>query len=160
MRSAQVYSSRVGDSLPLRISPRRQLLLFSESGCKTVTPQNHSTDSNSSAMPPTPKESHSCPFDCPNRRHKARQPVVGGGYIFALLVAVILAIQSFDASYKRVHGEEDVVFATKTPPSTILILGLTLIGLGLGIEIDKTAIFSSTKGLLGGLVNDSKSEGD
>lgn len=97
-------------------------------------------------------------MDCPNRRAKARQPVVGGGYLFALIVAVLLGMQCLEASYKRVHGEEDLLFATKSPPSAILIAGLTFIGLGLGIEIDKTMVLSSTKDLLRGLISDSKTE--
>lgn len=110
-----------------------------------------------SAATPT-QECDNCPIDCPNRQTTARKPVLGAGYIFALIVAVILGMQCLEASYKRVHGEEDVLFSTKSPPSTVLIVGLTLIGLGLGIEIDKTMITSSTKGLIRGLVNYSKSE--
>jgi hypothetical protein len=106
------------------------------------------------------EECHNCPIDCPNRQSKARQRVLGGGYIFALIVALLLAMQCLDASFKRVHGEDDFLFATKSPPSALLIAGLTLIGLGLGIEIDKTMISSTTKGLLRGIVNDSQSQGD
>jgi hypothetical protein len=106
------------------------------------------------------EECHNCPIDCPNRQSKSRQPVLGGGYIFALIVALLLAMQCLDASYKRVHGEDDFLFATKSPPSALLIAGLTFIGLGLGIEIDKTMISSTAKGLLRGMVNDSQSQGD
>jgi len=106
------------------------------------------------------EECHNCPIDCPNRQSKARQRVLGGGYIFALIVALLLAMQCLDASFKRVHGEDDFLFATKSPPSALLIAGLTLIGLGLGIEIDKTMISSTAKGLLRGIVNNSQSQGD
>jgi|ERR687886_316578 hypothetical protein len=129
-----------------------------ELGCKNVTLQQPSRDSISSAT--SIEECHNCPIDCPNRKPKPRQPVLGGGYIFALIVAVLLALQCLDASFKRVHGEDDFLFATKSPPSALLIAGLTLIGLGLGIEIDKRMISSSAKGLLTGLVNSSKSEED
>lgn len=121
-----------------------------------MTLQKHSQDSISSATPP--EASHSCPMNCPNRGAKSRQPVVGGGYIFALIVAVLLGMQCLEASYKRVQGQEDFLFATKSPPSAILIAGLTFIGLGLGIEIDKTMLMSSTKDLLRGLLSDSKTE--
>ncbi|HEY9676248.1 MAG TPA: hypothetical protein V6D11_32700 [Waterburya sp.] len=103
-------------------------------------------------------ERHPCPLSCPNRQTRTRRTVVGGGYIFALIVAALLGIQSLDASYKRVNGEEDFNFATKSPPSVILIIGLTLIGLGLGIEIDKTTIASSTKELINGFVDSSSNE--
>jgi hypothetical protein len=106
------------------------------------------------------EECQNCPMDCPNRQSSARQRVLGGGYIFALIVALLLAMQCLDASYKRVHGEDDFLFATKSPPSALLIAGLTFIGLGLGIEIDKTMISSTAKALLRGIVNDSQSEGD
>lgn len=102
--------------------------------------------------------SHSCPINCPNRQTKTKQRVVGGGYLFALIVAVLLGLQCLDASYKRVRGEEDLLFSTKSPPSAIIIAGLTLIGLGLGIEIDKSMISSTAKSLLGGLANSSSSE--
>lgn len=106
----------------------------------------------------TTDENYHCPINCPNRQGKEKQPVVGGGYLFALIVAIFLGIQSFDASYKRIHGKEDFIFATKSPPSILLITSLTLIGLGLGIEIDKTMVSSTAKGLLGGLIDTSKSE--
>lgn len=99
-----------------------------------------------------------CPINCPNRYSKARRPVLGGGYIFALIVALILAIQSVDGSYKRVDGEEDIIFATKSPPSALLVIGLTLIGLGLGVEIDKSFFLSSSKQLLRGIVISSPDE--
>lgn len=121
-----------------------------------MTTQKSAKDLISSATPT--EECHNCPIDCPNRQLKARKPVLGGGYIFALIVAVILGMQCLEASYKRIHGEEDFLFATKSPPSAILIVGLTLIGLGLGIEIDKTIIASNTKGLIRGLVHYSQSE--
>jgi len=104
------------------------------------------------------ESSHSCPINCPNRQTKAKQRVLGGGYLFALIVAMLLGLQCLDASYKRVHGEEDLLFSTKSPPSAMIIAGLTLIGLGLGIEIDKSMISSAAKSLLGGLGNSSKSE--
>jgi hypothetical protein len=106
------------------------------------------------------EECQKCPMDCPNRQSSARQRVLGGGYIFALIVALLMAMQCLDASYKRVHGEDDFLFATKSPPSALLIAGLTFIGLGLGIEIDKTMISSTAKALLRGIVNDSQSERD
>lgn len=103
--------------------------------------------------PTKPSEaSHTCPVDCPNRHSEKRRTVVGGGYIFALIVALLLGIQSLDASYKRVNGEENVTFATKSPPSAILIVGLTLVGLGLGIEIDKSILSASSKGFIKSIV--------
>jgi uncharacterized membrane protein YczE len=96
--------------------------------------------------------------DCPNRHSAKRRTVVGGGYIFALIVALLLGIQSLDASYKRVNGEENVTFATKSPPSAILIVGLTLVGLGLGIEIDKSILSASSKGFVKSLVTHYVSE--
>lgn len=117
------------------------------------------SSSEEQSLSATPQErSHNCPLTCPNRHTINRKTVVGGGYIFALIVAALLGIQSLDASYKRVNGEEDFNFATKSPPSVILIIGLTLIGLGLGIEIDKTTIFSSTKELMKGFVDSSSNE--
>ena len=113
-------------------------------------------DSISSAIPT--QASHTCPLHCPNRQTRARQRVVGGGYLFALIVAALLGMQSLNASYKRINGEEDFLFATKSPPSAILIIGLTLIGLGLGIEIDKKTITSSAKVLFNGLVDSSATE--
>ncbi len=123
-----------------------------------MTDQNSREDISSTVT--RPENCHNCPIDCPNRQSKARQRVLGGGYIFALIVAILLAMQCLDASFKRVHGEDDFLFATKSPPSALLIAGLTLIGLGLGIEIDKTMISSTAKGLLRGIVNDSQSQGD
>ena len=105
-----------------------------------------------------PGENYHCPLNCPNRQANTKHTVIGGGYLFALIVAVFLGIQSFEASYKRIHGEEDFLFTTKSPPSILLISSLTLIGLGLGIEIDKTMISSTAKGLLGSLINTSNSE--
>jgi uncharacterized membrane protein YczE len=121
-----------------------------------VTTQKNAKECIDSSTPA--KECHHCPIDCPNRQTNARKPVLGGGYLFALIVAVILGIQCLDASYKRVHGEEDFLFSTKSPPSAILITGLTLIGMGLGIEVDKTILASTAKGLIRGLVNYSKAE--
>lgn len=110
------------------------------------------------SSPAPPEENHNCPINCPNRQPKGRQPVLGGGYIFALIVALILAFESLDASYKRVQGVEDIVLATKSPPSYILVIGLTLIGLGLGIEIDKSVFFSNSKELIKGMIASSLSE--
>jgi hypothetical protein len=125
-------------------------------GCQQVTTQKNAKDCKASSTPT--EEYHPCPIDCPNRQTNARKPVLGGGYLFALIVAVILGIQCLDASYQRVRGEEDFLFSTKSPPSAILIAGLTLIGMGLGIEVDKTILASSTKGLIRRLVNYSQVE--
>lgn len=110
------------------------------------------------SSPQSFEENSSCPIDCPNRRSQDRQPVLGAGYIFSLIVATLLAFQSLDASYKRVNGEEDIIFATKSPPSTVLVIGLTLIGLGLGIEIDKSIISLNPKELIRGIVDYSQEE--
>lgn len=115
--------------------------------------------SGDSYSPVTPSESSdNCPINCPNRRSKAKQPVLGGGYLFALIVAILLGMQCLDASYKRINGEEDFLFATKSPSSVILITGLTLIGLGLGIEIDKTMLSLGAKSILQGLLHSSNHE--
>lgn len=106
----------------------------------------------------TPEECHNCPIDCPNRHSAKGRTVVGGGYLFALIVALLLGMQSLDASYKRVNGEEDVTFATKSPPSAILIMGLTLVGLGLGIEIDKSILSATSKGFVKSIVTHYVSE--
>ncbi|MGB7441708.1 MAG: hypothetical protein WA919_11615 [Coleofasciculaceae cyanobacterium] len=116
------------------------------------------TSTNSTSPPANCQDGPSCPVNCPNRRTEARKPVLGGGYVFALIVASLLAIQSIDASYKRVNGEEDLIFATKTPSSSILVIGLTLVGLGLGIEIDKSIIHFGSQRLLKGLIHYSSSE--
>jgi len=118
------------------------------------------TSQNSTSPPKDCQEVSSCPIDCPNRHKEARKPVLGGGYVFALIVASLLAIQSFDASYKRINGEEDLIFATKTPSSSILVIGLTLVGLGLGIEIDKSILHFGSQKLLKGLIHYSSSEGE
>ncbi|NET85897.1 MAG: hypothetical protein F6J94_29620 [Moorea sp. SIO1F2] len=96
----------------------------------------------------------------PTRNHNDKQAIVRGGYIFALIVAMILGFQSLEASYERVNGEENISFATKSPPSSLLVSGLTLIGLGLGIEINKSTIFSKGKGIIQLLVNSSMDEQD
>ncbi len=121
------------------------------------------TTQNDSELPmssPAPSEqNHNCPVSCPNRQSHGRKPVLGAGYIFALIVAVIIGFESLEASYKRVNGEEDFLFNTKSPPPTILIAGLTLIGLSLGIEIDKSILLSGSKELLKSFVSSDKSEG-
>jgi hypothetical protein len=121
-------------------------------------------NNNSSLTPDSqtksPEECHACPVDCPNRHSGKSRTVVGGGYIFALIVALLLGIQSLDASYKRVNGEENVTFATKSPPSAILIVGLTLVGLGLGIEIDKSILSASSKGFVKSIANHYVSENE
>ncbi|AOY83987.1 hypothetical protein BJP36_32745 [Moorena producens JHB] len=96
----------------------------------------------------------------PTRNHNEKQPIVRGGYVFALIVAMILGFQSLEASYERVNGQENISFATKSAPSSLLVSGLTLIGLGLGIEIDKSTIFSKGKGIIQLLVNSSMDEED
>ncbi|NEO12371.1 MULTISPECIES: hypothetical protein [unclassified Moorena] len=94
----------------------------------------------------------------PTDNHNEKQPIVRGGYVFALMVAMILGFQSLEASYERVNGQENISFATKSPPYSLVVTELTLIGLGLGIEIDKSTIFSKGKGIIQLLVNSSMDE--
>ena len=96
----------------------------------------------------------------PTDNHNQKQPIVREGYIFALIVAMILGFQSLEASYERVNGEENISFATKSAPSSMVLTGLTLIGFGLGIEIDKSTIFSKGKGIIQLLVNSCMDEED
>ena len=96
----------------------------------------------------TSEASTSSLVNYPTRNHNEKQPIVRGGYVFALIVAMILGFQSLEASYERVNGEENISFATKSVPSSLLVSGLTLIGLGLGIEIDKSTISSKSKGII------------
>ena len=106
-----------------------------------------------------PSGNHNCEastsglVNYPTDNHNEKQPIVRGGYIFALIVAMILGFQSLEASYERVNGEENISFATKSAPSSMVVTGLTLIGLGLGIEIDKSTISSKSKGILELLVS-------
>lgn len=96
----------------------------------------------------------------PTDNHNEKQPIVRGGYVFALIVAIILGFQSLEASYERVNGQENISFATKSPPYSLVVTQLTLIGLGLGIEIDKSTVLSKSKGIIQLLVNSCIDEED
>lgn len=73
-----------------------------------------------------------------NKPH--RTTPVGAGYLFALIVALILGSQMVDFRYSKSKGEEDILLATKQPGVAWVLSCTLLIGLGLGIEIDKSEI--------------------
>ncbi len=95
-------------------------------------------------MNPEPIEP--CPATCPRRQQNSR---LGAGYVFSAIVSLLLALSCVHISY-RLHADrtEELLVATQTPPDHVLIVALTLIGLGLGIEIDKSALTGAIASLL------------
>lgn len=101
-----------------------------------------------------------CPHECPNRR-PAKSASVGGGYIFSLIVTLFLASQCFQFSYQRQSGAEDLSFSSQVPPVHVLVGCLALIGLGLGIEIDKSSVTGAiAQALTGQFASLLKTSGD
>lgn len=78
---------------------------------------------------------------------------VGAGFLFSLLMSFVLFSQAIDFSYSKAKGDEEIVLKGKTPDILWLLVCAPLIGLGLGVEVDKSsigkAIASSVKGRMG-----------
>lgn len=79
---------------------------------------------------------------------------VRAGFLFSFFVAALLATQSINFSYSKGKGGEEVVLRTQTPDILWLIICTPLIGLGLGVEVDKSemgrALAEVARRVLGG----------
>lgn len=79
---------------------------------------------------------------------------VRAGFVFSLFIAGLLASQSIDLSYSNGKDGESLNLKTKTPDIAWLIICTPLIGLGLGVELDKSeigkALAEVVKRVLGG----------
>lgn len=64
--------------------------------------------------------------------------IPGAGFVFSLIMSVLLASQAIDWSYSKSPDREEVILKSKTPDALWLIICSPLIGLGLGIEVDKS----------------------
>lgn len=68
------------------------------------------------------------------------QPRPGAGYLFALLLSLILFRSQFNIHYSHEGGAETLKVDLEQPDKTLLIYLLPLIALSLGVEIDKKAL--------------------
>lgn len=87
--------------------------------------------------------------------HSPKEPKsVRAGFVFSLFVATLLATQGIDFSYSNGKDGEALVLKTKTPDIAWLIICTPLIGLGLGVEVDKSemgkALAEVVKRVIGG----------
>lgn len=70
------------------------------------------------------------------------------GYCFALLLSLILVGSQLKGSYRKENGEENLTLELTPPNKELLVFILPLIGLSLGVEVDKARLREIARRLL------------